>query len=277
MTARDRLESVLVHAVLIAACAFSLYPVVWVVSLALSPRGLSTSAALLPSTEAPSLANFETLLGSPLFLRQMVSSIVVSVATAVVAIGVSTPAAYALARFRSRLVMPSLRGLMATQMFPAIGTAVPLYMLLRALHLLDTRAGLVLVYAATAIPFAVFQLRGAFMTIPEALEEAAMVDGATRLQAFLRVVLPAARPAISVTALFAFMSAWNEFILAATFLGREDAYTLPVVLQRFVGEHGTSWGLFAAGSIVVSLPVMTIFYFAQRHLVSGLTAGGVKG
>lgn len=277
MSRRDLVESFVVHVVLIAACAFSLYPVVWVVSLALSPRGLSTSASLLPSTDTPSLANFATLLGSPLFLRQMASSVVVSVATAFVSVAVATPAAYALARFRSRLVAPSLRGLMATQMFPAIGTAVPLYMLLRALHLLDTRAGLVLVYAATAIPFAVFQLRGAFMSIPEALEEAAMVDGATRLQAFLRVVLPAARPAISVTALFAFMSAWNEFILAATFLGREDTYTLPVVLQRFVGEHGTAWGLFAAGSIVVSLPVMAIFYFVQRHLVSGLTAGGVKG
>ncbi len=277
MSRRDLVETFVVHVVLIAACAFSLYPVVWVVSLALSPRGLSTSASLLPSTDTPSLANFATLLGSPLFLRQMASSLVVSVATAFVAVAVATPAAYALARFRSRLVAPSLRGLMATQMFPAIGTAVPLYMLLRALHLLDTRAGLVLVYAATAIPFAVFQLRGAFMSIPEALEEAAMVDGATRLQAFLRVVLPAARPAISVTALFAFMSAWNEFILAATFLGREDTYTLPVVLQRFVGEHGTAWGLFAAGSIVVSLPVMAIFYFVQRHLVSGLTAGGVKG
>ncbi|MFO0672544.1 MAG: carbohydrate ABC transporter permease [Polyangiaceae bacterium] len=281
MSARGKnggaLESAVVHAVLVLACLFSLYPVVWVVSLALSPRGLSTKAALLPTTGAPTLQNFATLLGSPLFLRQLASSIVVSIATAAVAIVIATPAAYALARFRSRVVAPTLKGLMATQMFPAIGTAVPLYMLLRVLHLLDTRAGLVLVYASSAIPFAVFQLRGAFMGIPEALEEAAMVDGATRVQAFLKVVLPAARPAISVTALFAFMSAWNEFILAATFLAKEETYTLPVVLQRFVGEHGTAWGLFAAGSIVVSLPVMAIFYFVQRHLVSGLTAGSVKG
>lgn len=277
MNRRDVLESFVVHAILIVACLVSLYPVLWVVSLALSPRGLSTDAALLPSTGTPSLQNFTTLLANPLFLKQMASSVVVSVSTAVVAIAIATPAAYALARFPSRLTAPTLRGLMATQMFPAIGTAVPLYMLLRAFHLLDTRAGLVLVYAATAIPFAVFQLRGAFMSIPEALEEAAMVDGATRAQAFVKVVLPAARPAISVTALFAFMSAWNEFILAATFLGREETYTLPVVLQRFVGEHGTSWGLFAAGSMIVSVPVMAIFYFVQRHLISGLTAGSVKG
>jgi len=277
MNRRNAVESAIVHAILVLACVIAIYPVIWVVSLALSPRGLSTSAELLPTTGTPSLANFRTLLESPLFLRQLMSSVIISISTAVVAIVIATPAAYALARFPSRVVAPTLRGLMATQMFPAIGTAVPLYMLLRALHLLDTRAGLVLVYAATAVPFAVFQLRGAFMSIPEALEEAAMVDGATRFEAFVRVVLPAARPAMSVTALFAFMSAWNEFVLAATFLAREDTYTLPVVLQRFVGEHATAWGLFAAGSVIVSLPVMLIFYFVQRHLVSGLTAGSVKG
>ena len=134
-----------------------------------------------------------------------------------------------------------------------------------------------LVYATTALPFALFQLRGAFEAIPRDLEEAAMVDGATRWQAFVKVVLPAARPAIAVTCLFAFMSAWNEFILAATFLSREQAFTLPVALQRYVGEYDAAWGHFAAGAIVVSVPVMGIFYAVQKHLVGGLTAGGVKG
>ncbi len=104
-----------------------------------------------------------------------------------------------------------------------------------------------------------------------------MVDGATRTQAFFKVALPAARPAIAVTALFAFMSAWNEFILAATLLGRESAFTLPVVLQSYVGEYSTQWGAFAAGAVIVSVPVMALFYIAQRQLLSGLTAGGVKG
>jgi arabinogalactan oligomer/maltooligosaccharide transport system permease protein len=162
-------------------------------------------------------------------------------------------------------------------MFPTVASAVPLYIILESLQLLDTKTGLVLVYASTAVPFAIFQLRGAFAAIPIDIEEAAMVDGATRAQAFLKVVLPAARPAMAVTALFAFMSAWNEFILAATLLSKEDAFTLPVVLQRYVGEHGAAWGPFAAGAILVSVPVMALFYLAQRQLVSGLTAGGVKG
>jgi arabinogalactan oligomer/maltooligosaccharide transport system permease protein len=190
---------------------------------------------------------------------------------------VATPAAYALARFDFVGKGAGMRTLLATQMFPAVASAVPLYLLLETLHLLDSRTGLILVYASTAVPFAIFQMRGAFEAVPVDLEEAAMVDGATRAQAFWKVALPAVRPALAVTALFAFMSAWNEFILAATLLSRESAFTLPVVLQRYVGEHDTAWGPFAAGAILVSVPVMALFYVAQRQLVAGLTAGGVKG
>src|SRR6185369_14377578 len=150
--------------------------------------------------------------------------------------------------------------MLATQMFPGVAASVPFYLMLDALDLLDTRTGLVLVYATTAVPFAIFQLRGAFDSIPKELEEAAMVDGATRFGAFVRVVLPAARPAIAVTALFAFMSAYNEFILAATLLGKEEAFTLPVVLQRSVAEYDQRWDLFSAGALVVSVPVMALFY-----------------
>ena len=120
-------------------------------------------------------------------------------------------------------------------------------------------------------------IRASFEAIPVDLEEAAMVDGATRFQAFLRVVLPAARPAIAVTALFAFMTAYNEYVLAATLIDREEMFTLPVVLQRYIGEYDARWDLFAAGALLVSIPVMALFYVAQRHLIAGLTAGGVKG
>jgi ABC-type maltose transport system permease subunit len=130
----------------------------------------------------------------------------------------------------------------------AVASAIPLYVLLNTLGLLNSRTVLVVCYAATSVPFAIFQLRAAFEAIPVDLEEAAMVDGATRFQTFLRVALPAARPAIAVTSLFAFMSAYNEFILAATLLGREDMFTLPVVLQRYIGEFNANWPAFAAGA-----------------------------
>jgi arabinogalactan oligomer / maltooligosaccharide transport system permease protein len=279
------LESVLVHAVLILAACFALYPVLWVVSLAFS--GVRPpSPEVLPLPIEPTLEHLRAVVtttkGPPddriwLFGRQLGNSLVVALATAAVGILVAIPAAYALARFEFLGKERGMRALLATQMFPAVASAIPLYLLLEAFGLLNSKTGLVVCYASTSVPFAIFQLRGAFEAIPVDLEEAAMVDGATRFEAFVRVVLPAARPAIAVTALFAFMSAYNEFILAATLLGREETFTLPVVLQRYIGEYDAQWERFAAGALVVSLPVMALFYVAQRHLVAGLTAGGVKG
>jgi arabinogalactan oligomer/maltooligosaccharide transport system permease protein len=280
-----RLESLAIHTLLLLAVVYALYPMLWVVTLALSPTG-DTEPRLVPLPHGLhdiTLDNFRLVTGSGdparswLFARQVMNSLVVSFATSATAILIATPAAYALARFEFVGKRTGMRGMLLTQMFPGVASAVPLYLILDTLHLLDTRTGLVLVYASTAVPFAVFQLRGAFLAIPVDLEEAAMVDGATRLQAFVKIALPAARPAIAVTSLFAFMSAWNEFILAATLLGRESAFTLPVVLQSYVGEYTTQWGAFAAGAILVSVPVMVLFYVAQRQLLSGLTAGGVKG
>ncbi len=276
------LERLLTNGVLVIAVLYAVYPILWVVTLALSPAGTAEPKAFPLPTDV-SLDNFRTVTGAGdperawLFGRQLLNSLVVSLATAFTAVAIATPTAYALARFSFLGKRAGLRTMLLTQMFPGVASAVPLYLILDALGLLDTRSGLVLVYAATAVPFAIFQLRGAFLAIPVDLEEAAMVDGATRTQAFLKVALPAARPAIAVTSLFAFMSAWNEFILAATLLGRESAFTLPVVLQSYVGEYDANWGAFAAGAILVSVPVMILFYVAQRQLLSGLTAGGVKG
>jgi arabinogalactan oligomer / maltooligosaccharide transport system permease protein len=276
----NALRSVGVHLIVLLAVAFAIYPVLWVVTLALSPHD---APGAIPWPSEPSLEAFEEVVlrrdddGTYLFLTQAGASLLVAIATALVAIAIATPAAYALSRFEFVGKSGSQHALLATQMFPGVAAAIPLYLILDALDLIDHLGGLVLVYATTAVPFAIFQLRGAFDGIPRDLEEAAMVDGATRLQAFVKVVLPAARPALAVTALFAFMTAWNEFILAATFLSRETHFTLPVVLQRYVGEHRAQWGHFAAGAIVVSLPVMALFYWLQRHLVSGLNQGAVKG
>jgi arabinogalactan oligomer/maltooligosaccharide transport system permease protein len=272
----DLLESIAAHAVVLLAVCFSLYPVLWVVSLAFAGAH-QVEPQVLPIPRDPTLGPLREVVGATLFGKQLANSLVVSLATAVVGVAIAIPTAYAFARFEFVGRREGMRLLLATQMFPAVASAVPLFMILEALELLNTRTGLVLCYASTSVPFAVFQLRSAFAAIPEDLEEAAMVDGATRFEAFVRVVLPVARPAIAVTFLFAFMTAYNEFILAATLLDDESAFTLPVVLQRFIGEYDARWDLFAAGAIVVSLPVMLLFYQVQRHMVAGLGSGGVKG
>ncbi|MEQ9325003.1 MAG: ABC transporter permease subunit [Polyangiaceae bacterium] len=277
------LESTLAHLVLLAAVAFALYPILWVVSQAFS--GVATpEARIVPVPDEPSLKQMSELVlgqrgadGIPLFVKQFANSLVVALATAVVGVAIAIPTAYALARFEFLGKGAGVRALLATQMFPAVASLVPLYIILDALGLLDTRTGLILCYASTSVPFSIFQLRAAFEAIPTDLEEAAMVDGATRAQAFVKVVLPAARPAIAVTSLFAFMSAYNEFILAATLISKEEMFTLPVVLQRYMGEYDQNVAAFAAGAVLVSAPVMALFYVLQKHLVAGLTAGAVKG
>ena len=212
-----------------------------------------------------------------LFLRQALNSVVIAVATAGVGLALSATAAYSLSRWRFPGKERALGAFLVTQMFPGVVMAIPLYILLDTLGLLDAMAGLVLVYSATSVPFSVWMLKGYFDTLPVELEEAARMDGCSQWTVFTRIVLPLARPALAVVGLFSFLTAWNEFILAATFMSDPRSYTLPVVLQRYVTDYGTEWGHFAAGSILVSLPAMALFFALQKHFVEGLTAGGVKG
>ena len=266
------------NAFLIVMCAITLYPVLWVVKMALSP-GQSFSMSGNPFPTEVTFDNFVHLftMDDGLFWRQLFNSVVVSLATTVVGVVLACTAAYAFSRFRFPGRKLGLASLLITQMFPGVVMAIPLYILLDETGLLNSLTGLVLVYSTSSVPFCVWMLKGYFDTIPKDLEEAAIMDGASQWVIFTKVILPLAKPAIVVTALFSFMTAWNEFILAATFLSDSSAFTLPVVLQSFVGDYSTQWGYFAAGAIIVSIPVMALFFKLQKFLVGGLTAGAVKG
>jgi arabinogalactan oligomer/maltooligosaccharide transport system permease protein len=273
---------VAVHLGLLLFTIATLYPVLWVLKMALTP-GQAFTVGLSPIPEQVTLANFSDVVltsdtsGSWLFFHQLFNSLLVASATAVLGLAMSTTSAYALSRWAFPGREPGLEAFLVTQMFPGVVMAIPLYLLLDALHLLDSLAGLVLVYATTSVPFSTWTLKGYFDTLPKELEEAAILDGASRWMTFTRIVLPLARPALAVTGLFSFMTAWNEFILAFTLLNDPHAWTLPVLLQRYVDDYGTEWGHFAAGAILVSIPVVALFFALQRHFVEGLTAGGVKG
>lgn len=282
MRKRTWLSTAAIHAFLSLLCVVVLYPVLWVVKMALSPSD-SMELSVNPIPDAVTLDHFRAVLGATdmdgrwVFGRQLFSSIVVSGATTVVGLGLAVTAAYALSRFRFPGRQEGMQALLVTQMFPATLMMVPLYGILEALGLLDSLTGLVLIYATSSLPFCVWMLKGYFDTLPRELEEAAIMDGASSWQVFIKVILPLARPALAVTALFSFMTAWNEFILAATLLNDASLFTLPVALQRYVGEYKVEWGKFAAGALIVSAPVMALFFALQKHLVGGLTAGGVKG
>jgi arabinogalactan oligomer/maltooligosaccharide transport system permease protein len=273
---------ILAHVGLVLAVAVVLYPVLMVCKKAFEP-GRQFALGASPIPRDVTLSNFEALFssrggnGELLFLHAALNSIVIAVATTIVGVVLSCTAAYALSRFKFPGRQTGLTMFLVVQMFPSTLLLLPLYVILDALGLLDSLAGLVLVYSTTAIPFCVWTLKGYFDSLPRELEEAARIDGASPWMIFRRIILPLARPGIAVTALFSFMTAWNEFIMASTFMTDESKYTLPVLIQSSVGQFSADWGLFAAGAVVTSIPVMVAFYVLQRYLVGGLTAGAVKG
>lgn len=281
----------LLHLVLICFTLIAIYPILWVLALAFSggqsmmiadlpaaPTLADRLRIVLPWPQALSLKNFIDVLIDEPFGRWLFNSAVVAGATTLLGVFLACTAAYAFSRFRFPGRRAGMMMFLVSQMFPGTLMMVPLFIIIvKWLHLGNTYTGLVLVYAVTAIPFCVWMLKGYFDTIPVEIEESAVMDGATPATIFFRIVLPLAKPAVAVTALFSFMTGWNEFILATIFMEEETAYTAPVGLRFFVGGFTSQWGYFAAGSIIVSLPVVALFYYLQKYLIAGLTAGGVKG
>jgi arabinogalactan oligomer/maltooligosaccharide transport system permease protein len=288
---RDGVPHWPLHLVLTTFTLFTLYPILWVVTIALSgkqslaismlpeaPTFMDRVRAITPWPETVSFSNFVSVMRDQPFGQWMLNSAVIAAGTTVVGVFLACTAAYAFSRFKFPGQRAGLMAFLVSQMFPGTLMLIPLYIIMvQWLGLGNSRFGLMIAYATTSIPFSVWMLKGYFDTIPKELEEAAVMEGASVGKIFWTIILPLAKPAVAVTALFSFMTAWNEFVLAATFMDQESMYTAPVGLKFFVGGFSQQWGYFAAGSIIVSVPVVILFLFLQKYLVSGLTAGSVKG
>jgi arabinogalactan oligomer/maltooligosaccharide transport system permease protein len=267
---------VLVHVVLLVATAATLYPILQIVAISLRPadRLYSTSLAIIPPDAT--LEAYPTVLFERDFLLWLRNSFVVAAGVTLIGVVLAATAGYAFSRFRFVGWRAALLAFLVSQLFPATMLMLPLYVIMRHLGLLDSFAGLAIAYTATALPFCVWTMRGYYDTVPVEIEQAALVDGCTPWQAFTQVLLPLVTPALAITALFSFMAAWSEFIVARVVLSRQSLYTLPLGLESLAGRFQTEWANYAAGSLMVCVPVMVLFLVLNRALISGLSLGGVK-
>jgi len=264
------------HAVLILFSVIAIYPAINVFSISLRPgdRLRSTDLAVIP--EGWTFRSYAELFTEQPFIQWLVNSLTVSAAVTALGVALAAIGGYALSRFRFVGRNASMLSILTTQMFPATMLLLPLYVMIAKLNLINTFSGLLIFYTATALPFCLWQMKGFYDTIPVSLEEAARIDGCSRWQTFLKVSLPLAVPGLVITALFSFMTAWSEYIVAAQVLQETEMFTLPLGLKSFEATLSTQWGLYAAASILVSIPVVIVFMMLSRYLVSGLTIGAVK-
>jgi len=255
--------------------AFTLFPIYLMVSMALDARANDGKRKLLPTDFT--LDHFSFVLDEGNFATYLRNSLIVALATVVVSGLLALLAAVAVARFRFRFRTSVLILVLVVQMVPMEALVIPLFVQAKDLHLLDKLLGLVVVYVAFSLPFAIWMLRGFVAAVPKDIEEAAYVDGASWGRMFWTILMPLVAPGLVATSIFSFIVAWNEFIFALTFMSDESRYTAAVGLREFFTAYGNDWGAIMAGSTLITIPVMIFFVVVQRRLSAGLVAGAVKG
>ena len=273
------------HAVGVAAVSFALFPLIWMISAAFDTLGSLSSQKLIP--DRPGWDNFHELFTNPdqPYLKWLRNSLIISSTNAVLQMFIGATAAYALSRFRFKGRKLTLMTILVVQMFPQLLAATAIFLMLAelgksipALALGQTTA-LIIVFAGGALGINAWMLKGFYDTIPSEIDESAKVDGASHAQIYFRIILPLARPVLAVITLLSFIGTMNEFLITSVILGgNQNSITLAVGMQQFIdGQYNARWGPFAAGALIASVPVMILFLYLQKHVVSGLTAGANKG
>jgi ABC-type glycerol-3-phosphate transport system permease component len=253
-----------------------LLPIFWMVSVSLKPgdEPFAIPARLWPDN--PSLENYLTAF-RPEFKAYFINSMVVSLSTVVITVTLGLLAAYTFTRSQTRTILICMSLVLAAQMFPASAIIIPIYKLMKNADLLNTYASLVLAYITVTLPVAIWMLRAFMARLPVELDEAAAIDGCGPLRTFFAVILPLCRPGIVATAVFVLIVTWQEFLFALSFTSTKDMRTLPVGMNDFIGQYGIRYGELMASSVLVSIPVVAVFFLLQRQFVAGLTAGALRG
>lgn len=260
----------------ILLAAFVLLPFFWMVSVSLKPatEPFAIPARLWP--QAPTLENYVTAF-RPEFRTYFINSMIVSGSSVVITVVLGLLAAYSFSRSQLLIITVLMAGVVLAQMFPHSAIIIPFYKMMRAADLLNTYASLIIAYVSVTLPVAVWMLRGFLLKLPISLEEAAAIDGASPLRIFWEIVVPLARPGVIATGVYVLIVTWQEFLFALSFTSTKEMRTLPVGLNDFIGQYGIRYGELMASSVMVSMPVIAVFFFLQRYFVAGLTAGAVKG
>ncbi len=274
---KKKIETWLIFIFLTVFTMGTIYPILNIIGISLRKDNAFQSKSLAFISANSGWDSYLKLLTETQFLIWLKNSIVISIAVTILGVALASTSAYALSRYKFKGRQLSMISLLTTQMFPATMLLLPFFIILSKLGLINSYLGLVIIYSSTALPFCIWQMKGFYDTIPHALEESAYMDGCNHFQAFYKIVLPLSTPALVITALFSFMASWSEYVVAAIILQDPELYTLPLGLKSFQSSLATEWGLYAAGAVVISIPVVILFTSLTRYLVSGLTMGSVKG
>ena len=274
---QQRLFNLFIIAILVVGVVIAVTPLLYMVATAF--KGAAYVQEIPPRfiPENPTFENFVDAFTSRNFGRALLNSAGVAVATSILVTILASMMAYSFARFQFRGKKAIFTVLLAMLMIPGVVLLIPQFILAKNLGLLNSLPGLILVYSAGPLAFNTFLLRGFFESLPRELEESAVIDGANSLTIFLRVMLPLAAPAVSTVAVFSFLGAWDEYVLALNFLTDQNLRTLPIAIANFRGTHATNWGLVFAGSLTAVVPTVLLFVFFQRYFIQGLTSGAVRG
>ena len=271
------IRKVLIHVCLILFCVICIYPLLRIFSVSLRPgdRLISTDLSLIPA--GASFLSYFNLLKNTNFLLWLWNSLVITCVTSFIGVSLASTAGYAFSRFRFKGNKLGLTLLLGTQMIPAGMLLLPLFLMIMKMGLMNTYLGMIIAYSVSSLPFSIWILKGYYDTIPRSLEEAALVDGTSQFGAFYRIILPLSTPALAIAFLFNFTAAWNEYLVARVVLFSSKQYTWTLGLFELQGQYLTQWGMFMAGSFLVTIPVLAVFLYSSKWLISGLTLGGVKG